>query len=496
MKSLTGKKMVRVFAAVLALALCLTDVAGTPFYVRAEQNDDVPGDGEDFVTESESETESVVKSEPETETVTETETVKKSEPETETDTESVPETESVEKSEPATEPAAESEQETESVVESESELELTTEAELETETVTESESETETVTEPVTEPEEESEKEDGGETTEKRILSWEWVDDWEMLVDGVLALPGASEDMPAYWEDITELLPSSIRAQVTAAPAQEDEDTDAESAGTQETEEVDQVQEEVVAITGWECSDYPEEGAFEGSYAFAASLPEGYVLAEEAEPLEVRVELGGIQLYAAEEEWGWSADGLVYKVVGQDGWRGQYGTVVSIDHSCTVDLSQAEDPEVNDNKTDFFSITGDNTTVTFITGDREEPLDLGSKDLFGIGNAVNPTIVLDNVKIAGDSDVYYATGNEEGNTALTIRYRGECTYPGISYGGEELQTTKSGLKNRSGEYGCRTEFIFGRYCSETKLSDCIGNCGRDYCRKWKRAGGNYQLFVQ
>lgn len=438
MKSLTGKKMVRVFAAVLALALCLTDVAQPPFYVRAEQNDDVPGDGEDFVTESESETESVVKSEPAaepvTESVPETELTKGSEPVTEPDTEPVTEseqeTEIITESESETEAAAESEQETES----ESEIELTTEAEFETETVTESESETETVTEPVTEPEEESETEDSGETTEKCILSWEWVDDWEMLVDGVLALPGASEDMPAYWEDITELLPSSIRAQVTTVPAQEDENTDAESVGTQETEEEDQVQEEVVAITGWECSGYPEEGAFEGSYAFAASLPEGYVLAEEAEPLEVRVELGGIELYAGDEDWGWNENESVYRVVGRNGWRDSNGKVITIDHSCTVDLSLAEDPEVSGSLSYYFLINTDDVTVTFVTGDRNEPLDLGSKSLFYVENVQNPTIVLDNVKIKGSSRVYYAWKGDNGeSTTLTCMYKGTCIYPAMVY---------------------------------------------------------------
>ena len=110
------------------------------------------------------------------------------------------------------------------------------------------------------------------------ITAWSFVDTQEALdpESGVLALPGASEESPALYEDIVALLPTEITA-------------------TTEDGEV------TIALGGWTCPDYPESGAYTGSYTFTASLPEGYVLAADAPALTVTVELEDeVMLMAAE----------------------------------------------------------------------------------------------------------------------------------------------------------------------------------------------------
>ena len=100
------------------------------------------------------------------------------------------------------------------------------------------------------------------------ITAWSWVDTQDVLdpESGVLALPGVSEESPALYEDIVALLPAEIET-------------------TTEDGEV------TIALGGWTCPDYPESGAYTGSYTFTASLPEGYVLAADAPALTVTVEL-------------------------------------------------------------------------------------------------------------------------------------------------------------------------------------------------------------
>ena len=101
------------------------------------------------------------------------------------------------------------------------------------------------------------------------ITSWSWVDELESLTGKQRAcLPGTSEETPALFGDITALLP----AEITAATG-------------------DGV--ETVTLDGWACQEYPEAGAYTGSYAFTANLPEGFTLAADAPALTVTVELGG-----------------------------------------------------------------------------------------------------------------------------------------------------------------------------------------------------------
>lgn len=100
------------------------------------------------------------------------------------------------------------------------------------------------------------------------ITAWSWVDTQDAIDPdaNVLALPGVSEESPALYEDIVALLPAEITA-------------------TTEDGEV------TIALGGWTCPDYPDAGAYTGSYTFTASLPEGYGLAADAPALTVTVEL-------------------------------------------------------------------------------------------------------------------------------------------------------------------------------------------------------------
>lgn len=153
--------------------------------------------------------------------------------------------------------------------------------------------------EQTTSEETETSEEKSEEITEtaKRITSWTWNDEEEMLdlEENVLALPGASKDHIVSFDDIVSFLPISITATITtSASATETEDTEA----TDESEETDGA-EETVTLEGWVCENYPEEGAYSGNYTFTANLPEGYELAEDAAALKVNVELGGAQLLEA-----------------------------------------------------------------------------------------------------------------------------------------------------------------------------------------------------
>ena len=97
-----------------------------------------------------------------------------------------------------------------------------------------------------------------GQTTDKLITAWQWIDEEEILDEetGNLALPGANEQTPACFDDVTAFLPTQIEATVVNA-----EDTDAESG------------EEIINLGDWNCEDYPEKGAYTGSYTFTAALP-------------------------------------------------------------------------------------------------------------------------------------------------------------------------------------------------------------------------------
>ena len=112
-----------------------------------------------------------------------------------------------------------------------------------------------------------------------QIFSWSWYDPEENLLDGKLELSGVTEEAQPSFEEVTEYLPEAIIAQVG--------------------EESEAGKEEKLPITGWSCNEYvqDEEGCWplEGTYEFAAELPEAYELAEGVDALVVEVSVTGDQ---------------------------------------------------------------------------------------------------------------------------------------------------------------------------------------------------------
>lgn len=112
-----------------------------------------------------------------------------------------------------------------------------------------------------------------------QIFSWSWYDPEENLLDGKLELNGVTEEAQPSFEEVTEYLPEAIIAQVG--------------------EESEAGKEEKLPIAGWSCNEYvqDEEGCWplEGTYEFAAELPEAYELAEDVETLVVEVSVTGDQ---------------------------------------------------------------------------------------------------------------------------------------------------------------------------------------------------------
>ena len=108
------------------------------------------------------------------------------------------------------------------------------------------------------------------------ITEWSWVDEQEVIdpESGVLALSGASAKKPVLYDEIVDMLPTEITATT-------EDDT------------------ETVTLDGWDCDNYPEEGAYTGSYLFNAALPDGYALAEDAPALTVTVKFGGVAVLEA-----------------------------------------------------------------------------------------------------------------------------------------------------------------------------------------------------
>ena len=125
------------------------------------------------------------------------------------------------------------------------------------------------------------------------ITAWSFVDTQDVLDpdSGVLAL-SASADSPVPYEDIVDLLPAEIEATT--------ED------GT-----------ETLSLDSWSCDDYPEEGAYTGSYAFHAVLPEGYGLAVDAPALTVTVELDDEVMLMAEGQHSHCICGASHRDIGE-----------------------------------------------------------------------------------------------------------------------------------------------------------------------------------
>ena len=107
------------------------------------------------------------------------------------------------------------------------------------------------------------------------ITAWSWAETSDAIdpVSGVLALSEASAENPLLLDEVVALLPTEIVATT--------ED------GT-----------ENVTLDGWSCPDYPETGAYTGSYVFAGALPDGYTLAESVPAIAVTVEFDSVAVMA------------------------------------------------------------------------------------------------------------------------------------------------------------------------------------------------------
>lgn len=125
------------------------------------------------------------------------------------------------------------------------------------------------------------------------ITAWSFVDTQDVLdpESGVLAL-SASADSPVLYEDIVDLLPTEIEATTEN--------------GT-----------ETLSLDSWSCDDYPDEGAYTGSYTFHAVLPEGYGLAADAPALTVTVELDDEVMLMAEGQHSHCICGVNHKDIGE-----------------------------------------------------------------------------------------------------------------------------------------------------------------------------------
>ncbi len=115
------------------------------------------------------------------------------------------------------------------------------------------------------------------------VLSWEWIDKEEYLIQDEntgewgLGLPGASEENPVTAEVLAELLPAEITAVFS------DETT------------------KVLPIE-WDYAPLPESGVYEGTYTLTAVLPEEYTLDADAPVLEVLLDLGGGETMAVSQD--------------------------------------------------------------------------------------------------------------------------------------------------------------------------------------------------
>ena len=133
-------------------------------------------------------------------------------------------------------------------------------------------------------PQEEPKEEHKQEPQAKTVTAWTWLDEEEALdpETGKLCLV-ASEEAPIFLDQIMEVLPQAIEATV-----------DGEG--------------ETLPVAAWTCGEYPEDGAYEGSFVLEAELPEGYALGDGVEALHVTVEFGGA-VTLAENTVGVSLDG-------------------------------------------------------------------------------------------------------------------------------------------------------------------------------------------
>ena len=245
------------------------------------------------------------------------------------------------------------------------------------------------------------------QATDKHITTWQWIDEEEYLdpETGSLALPFANKEHPAYLDDVISFLPTQILATV-----ENTEDTEAEET------------EETITLGDWACDNYPEDGAYSGSYTFTATLPDGYELSEDAEALTVLVELGGAQMY--ENETGQTV-----------------GTFTVTGGTLGADYTYDEENNVLTIKTDT-SITIKNTDQTKATTDRIEVESGVSADITLAGVNIN-------VSSNSNTAAFKIADDSTGNVTITLADGSENTLKS-GYGCAGLQKNGEG-ENIEGE---------------------------------------------
>ena len=116
--------------------------------------------------------------------------------------------------------------------------------------------------------------------TSMQVVGWNWIDE-----DGVLqntenvwglGVPGASEENPLTQDALLEMLPKEVELTL--------------SDGSEKT----------AALT-WDLSAIPAEGIWSGDVTVTATVDGTYSFTEGTAPIEVKVELGGAETYASEE---------------------------------------------------------------------------------------------------------------------------------------------------------------------------------------------------
>ena len=309
-----------------------------------------------------------------------------------------------------------------------------------------------------------------GQTTDKLITAWQWIDEEEILDEetGNLALPGANEQTPACFDDVTAFLPTQIEATVVNA-----EDTDAESG------------EEIINLGDWNCEDYPEKGAYTGSYTFTAALPEGYALSEEAEALTVLVELGGVKMYDAD-------------TVTETGYENGFCTTYAEGTECSKHgegcegyqpaelVSDTHHSELNDQFSDYYAIENAGQLYWFAG------LVNGTLDYVSQNTSANAVLTTD---ITVNKSVLDANGVPNSGTFTEWNPIGWYVYndPAYAYKGtfDGNKHTISGLYYNSdsvsevGLFGCSSGTIKNVGVVDSYFNGSVvdigGVCGRNYC---------------
>ncbi len=221
-------------------------------------------------------------------------------------------------------------------------------------------------------PQEEPKEEHKQEPQAKTVTAWTWLDEEEALdpETGKLCLV-ASEEAPIFLDQIMEVLPQAIEATV-----------DGEG--------------ETLPVAAWTCGEYPEDGAYEGSFVLEAELPEGYALGDGVEALRVAVEFGGA-VTLAENTVGVSLDGS---------WT-RYATFDEAMRAVVTEGLSARSVEVKlyGNATSTGAYTIRNGMTLDLNGNRLEGLSVRADFSVGVG-----TLTLrDSSQSGGSSNVKFQT---------------------------------------------------------------------------------------